>query len=40
MIRGYEGIRPKPGARAFVDPSAQVIGGVELVYRAEAEEGR
>ena len=30
MIRGYKGIRPKVGARAFVDTSAQVIGDVEI----------
>jgi carbonic anhydrase/acetyltransferase-like protein (isoleucine patch superfamily) len=30
MIRPYKGIRPTLGARAFVDPSAQVIGAVEL----------
>jgi len=30
MIRSYEGIRPRLGERAFVDPSAQVIGDVEL----------
>jgi carbonic anhydrase/acetyltransferase-like protein (isoleucine patch superfamily) len=30
MIRPYRGIRPTLGARAFVDPSAQVIGAVEL----------
>jgi carbonic anhydrase/acetyltransferase-like protein (isoleucine patch superfamily) len=40
VIRGYKGIRPKLGARAFVDESAQVIGDVELPHRAEAEEGR
>ncbi len=40
MIRGYKGIRPTPGARACVEESAQVIGDVELVYRAEAEGGR
>ena len=50
MIRGYKGIRPTAGARAFVDVSAQVIADVELgdatndvghkeAYRAEAEEG-
>ena len=30
MIRGYKGVRPTLGARAFVDVSAQVIGDVEL----------
>lgn len=30
MIRGYEGVRPKLGVRAWVDVSAQVIGDVEL----------
>lgn len=30
MIRGYKGIRPTLGARAFVDVSAQVIGEVTL----------
>jgi carbonic anhydrase/acetyltransferase-like protein (isoleucine patch superfamily) len=30
MIRVYNGIRPALGARAYVDPSAQVIGAVEL----------
>lgn len=30
MIRGHKGIRPTLGARAFVDPSAQVIGDVEI----------
>jgi carbonic anhydrase/acetyltransferase-like protein (isoleucine patch superfamily) len=30
MIRAYKGIRPSLGARAWVDPSAQVIGAVEL----------
>jgi gamma-carbonic anhydrase len=30
MIRTYRGIRPSLGARAYVDPSAQVIGAVEL----------
>lgn len=30
MIRAYKGIRPTLGARAYVDPSAQVIGTVEL----------
>jgi carbonic anhydrase/acetyltransferase-like protein (isoleucine patch superfamily) len=30
MIRAYKGIRPTLGARAWVDPSAQVIGAVEL----------
>jgi carbonic anhydrase/acetyltransferase-like protein (isoleucine patch superfamily) len=30
MIRVYKGIRPTLGARAWVDPSAQVIGAVEL----------
>jgi carbonic anhydrase/acetyltransferase-like protein (isoleucine patch superfamily) len=30
MIRTYKGIRPTLGARAYVDPSAQVIGAVEL----------
>jgi carbonic anhydrase/acetyltransferase-like protein (isoleucine patch superfamily) len=30
MIRSYKGIRPKLGARVYVDPSAQVIGDVEL----------
>ena len=28
MIRAYKGIRPALGARAYVDPSAQVIGAV------------
>jgi len=30
MIRAYKGIRPSLGSRAWVDPSAQVIGAVEL----------
>lgn len=30
MIRSYEGTRPRLGARAYVDVSAQVIGDVEL----------
>jgi carbonic anhydrase/acetyltransferase-like protein (isoleucine patch superfamily) len=30
MIRAYKGTRPTLGPRAFVDPSAQVIGAVEL----------
>jgi carbonic anhydrase/acetyltransferase-like protein (isoleucine patch superfamily) len=30
MIRAYKGIRPALGARAYVDPSAQVIGAVEI----------
>ena len=30
MIRAYKGIRPTLGPRAFVDPSAQVIGDVAL----------
>jgi gamma-carbonic anhydrase len=30
MIRSYKEIRPRLGARAWVDPSAQVIGDVEL----------
>jgi len=30
VIRGYQGIRPTLGARAFVDASAQVIGDVEI----------
>jgi carbonic anhydrase/acetyltransferase-like protein (isoleucine patch superfamily) len=30
MIRAYKGIRPTLGPRAWVDPSAQVIGAVEL----------
>jgi len=30
VIRGYKGVRPTLGARAFVDVSAQVIGDVEL----------
>jgi hypothetical protein len=30
LIRGYEGMRPTPGAGMFVDPSAQVIGGAEV----------
>jgi gamma-carbonic anhydrase len=30
LIRGYKGIRPTLGARAFVDVSAQVIGEVTL----------
>ena len=30
MIRSYQDIRPKLGLRAWVDPSAQVIGRVEL----------
>jgi carbonic anhydrase/acetyltransferase-like protein (isoleucine patch superfamily) len=30
VIRGYRGIRPKVGGRAFVDVSAQVIGDVEI----------
>jgi carbonic anhydrase/acetyltransferase-like protein (isoleucine patch superfamily) len=40
LIRQYKGIRPKLGARAFVDESAQVIGDVQLVHQAEAEAGR
>ncbi|MDR3418342.1 MAG: gamma carbonic anhydrase family protein [Nevskia sp.] len=30
MIRGYRGIRPRLGERVYVDPSAQLIGDVEL----------
>ena len=30
MIRPYKGITPKLGQRVYVDPSAQVIGDVEL----------
>lgn len=30
MIRVYKGIQPTLGARAWVDPSAQVIGAVDL----------
>jgi len=30
MIRAYKGTRPRLGARAYVDASAQVIGAVEL----------
>lgn len=30
MIRPYKGIRPRLGERVYVDPSAQVIGDVEL----------
>ncbi len=30
MIRAYKGIRPTLGPRAWVDPSAQVIGAVDL----------
>jgi carbonic anhydrase/acetyltransferase-like protein (isoleucine patch superfamily) len=30
LIRGYKGIRPRLGARAWVDASAQVIGDVSL----------
>ena len=30
MIRTYKGIKPKLGARAYVDASAQVVGAVEL----------
>ena len=30
MIRTYKGIRPKLGARAYVDASAQVVGADEL----------
>jgi gamma-carbonic anhydrase len=30
MIRTYKGIRPKLGARAYLDASAQVVGAVEL----------
>src|SRR4051812_3651243 len=30
MIRTYKGIRPRLGERVYVDPSAQVIGDVEL----------
>jgi carbonic anhydrase/acetyltransferase-like protein (isoleucine patch superfamily) len=30
MIRAYKGIRPALGPRAYVDPSAQVIGAVEV----------
>lgn len=34
MIRAYKGIRPALGARAYVDPSAQVIGAVEIAEDA------
>jgi carbonic anhydrase/acetyltransferase-like protein (isoleucine patch superfamily) len=30
MIRPYRGMRPKIGARVFIDASAQVVGSVEL----------
>jgi carbonic anhydrase/acetyltransferase-like protein (isoleucine patch superfamily) len=30
MLRSYKGIRPRVGERVYVDPSAQVIGDVEL----------
>jgi len=30
MIRPYRGMRPKIGARAFIDLSAQVVGSVEV----------
>jgi carbonic anhydrase/acetyltransferase-like protein (isoleucine patch superfamily) len=30
MLRPYKGISPRLGARVYVDPSAQVIGDVEL----------
>jgi carbonic anhydrase/acetyltransferase-like protein (isoleucine patch superfamily) len=30
MLRSYKGIRPRVGQRVYVDPSAQVIGDVEL----------
>jgi carbonic anhydrase/acetyltransferase-like protein (isoleucine patch superfamily) len=30
MIRSYKGVTPKLGERVYVDPSAQVIGDVEL----------
>src|SRR5207245_5263004 len=30
MLRSYKGISPRLGARVYVDPSAQVIGDVEL----------
>lgn len=30
MIRPWRGMRPKVGARAFIDPSAQVVGSVEV----------
>ena len=30
MIRAYRGIRPALGQRVYVDPSAQLIGAVEL----------
>jgi carbonic anhydrase/acetyltransferase-like protein (isoleucine patch superfamily) len=30
LIREYKGVRPTLGARAYVDPSAQVIGDVSL----------
>jgi carbonic anhydrase/acetyltransferase-like protein (isoleucine patch superfamily) len=30
VIRGYKGIRPGLGARAYVDASAQLIGDVSL----------
>ena len=30
MLRSYKGVSPRLGARVYVDPSAQVIGDVEL----------
>jgi len=34
MIRAYRGIRPKVAASAYIDPSAQVIGDVEVGERS------
>lgn len=34
MIRSYRGVAPKVAASAYVDPSAQVIGDVEIGERA------
>ena len=30
MLRSYKGVKPRVGQRVYVDPSAQVIGDVEL----------
>ena len=34
MIRAHRGIHPKVAASAYIDPSAQVIGDVEVGERA------
>src|SRR3954451_20901748 len=34
MIRAYRGVLPKVAASAYIDPSAQVIGDVEIGERA------